>query len=81
MENYASSSIAVVQNGSAVAILAAGSSSTPTTAVVTVLQNTSILIQVDGGSWNTICTVEASKVVAGATFKNNVAWGQPCNCN
>ncbi|AUB85397.1 hypothetical protein THSYN_31225 (plasmid) [Candidatus Thiodictyon syntrophicum] len=30
-------------------------------------------------SYNSVCTVQAGQISEGATVRNNVAWGQPCN--
>lgn len=84
IENYASSALKLVQDGSVLTTLApAISSSTPSQTPLLISNLWPLLIQqeVSTSDWVPVCQVAASALVPGAVIKNNVSWGSGVACN
>lgn len=80
--NYATVALAVVQNGTVMANLAAAASPTsPSSTPVQVCDQLELYIlePEPTGSWPTVCTVAVSGFADGDTILNNVPWGGACN--
>ncbi|MEP2023317.1 MAG: hypothetical protein ABJH98_14655 [Reichenbachiella sp.] len=82
IENYANTKLKVVQNGTVIGTLPAGTNSSPSSTPILVSDQWQLLIQdeVSSSNWEPVCQVPADKLKEGKVIKNNVAWGSGVAC-